>query len=234
MNDFIKKVNICFKYCFVSTLPVLSGYTVIGISFGIVMVNKGFNLLYIFLMSAGIYAGSMQFVTIDMITQNVSILAAILMTVFVNIRHLFYGISMLTKYKKIKFFKNYCIFALTDETFSLVCEDVPKEFDENAYYFTISILDHLYWIIGSLIGGILGRFIPQDIKGLDFSMTALFVVIVISQWEKQKNHIATIIGFVVSFVCLFIFGTKLFILPSMIIILILLLLSNFLNIGNSY
>ena len=168
-------------------------------------------------MSVGIYAGSMQFVTINLITSGASLLITAVMTLMVNLRHLFYGIAMLEKYKNIGKVKPYVIYALPDETFSLVCSpDLPDDVDEKKYCFLVSLFNQIYWVTGSIIGGIIGSAITFDTAGIDFAMTALFTVIFAEQWEKAGSHIPAICGVVISVICLVVFGASNFLIPSMI------------------
>lgn len=205
------------KSAFPHTIPVLAGYMFMGAAFGILLRNKGYNFGWAILMSTFIYAGSMQFVTIGLLTSGFNIAMAAFMTFMVNARHLFYGLSMLDKFKDMGKKKLYMIFSLTDETFSLLCSVIPPDnIDKNWFYFFISLLDQLYWVIGSAIGGILGSLLSFDTKGIDFVMTALFVVILIEQWKSNKNHIPALVGVCTSLLCLIIFGSGKFILPSMI------------------
>ena len=209
------------KSAFPHTIPVLMGYLFIGIAFGILLSSKGYNSGWAILMSVFIYAGSMQFVAINLLTSTFNIIVVVFMTIMVNARHLFYGLSMLDKFRIMGNKKPYMIFSLTDETFSLLCSaKVPEGVDKNWFYFFIALLDHLYWIIGSAIGGIIGSVFSFNTKGIDFVMTALFVVIFVNQWKSTKNHIPALIGICGSFSCLIVFGPQSFILPSMIIILI--------------
>ncbi len=215
-NNMNEKRN-TVKFAFVSTLPVMAGYLVLGCGFGILLQSKGYSLIWSFLMSLTIYAGSMQFVAIDLLTSGASLIAAALMTLMVNIRHIFYGITMLDKYKKIGAEKPYLIFALTDETFSLVCSpNLPGNVNTRWYYFFVSLFNHIYWVSGSVIGSLIGTALPFNTAGIDFAMTALFVVIFVEQWEKTKNHIPAVTGLVLSIVCLVIFGADGFLIPSMI------------------
>ena len=208
-----------FKEALKDSLTIFPGYMILGMGFGILLKAKGYGFLACGLMSVFIYAGSMQYVGIDLISTGASIITTFFVTIVVNIRHLFYGIGMLERYQKLKSFKIYDIFALTDETFSIVCNKKDKEDD---YYFYISVLNQSYWVIGSLIGNILGNIIPFDYTGIDFSMTALFVVIVISKWESDSDHLPVIMSFIISVICLFIFGSNNFLLPSMIGIVVFL------------
>ena len=178
-------------------------------------------------MSLFIYAGSMQFVSINLLTAVFNPLNAFLITLMVNARHLFYGISMLDKYRDTGKKKPYLIFALTDETFSIVCSQKPPEgVDKGLFMFIVSLLDQLYWVTGSALGGILGSMVSFSTKGIDFVMTALFVVIFINQWKSQNNHLPALIGIFASGLCLIIFGPANFIIPSMISIILIFLVFN--------
>lgn len=206
------------KNAFIASLPVMAGYVVLGIGFGMVLRSRGFGVLWALAMSAGIYGGSMQYVAIDLLTGGVSLITAALTTLAVNARHLFYSISMIDKYKNQKK-KNFLIFTLTDETYSLVCSDVAeKPGDASTYYFCVSLFDYLYWITGSIIGSILGSVLPISTEGIDFALTALFLTVFVEQWLSTKNHLAAIIGVAASVICLVIFGSDNFLIPAMILI----------------
>ena len=175
------------KYSFKVTIPIMASFLVIGTAFGLLLESKGYGWWWAALMSVGIYAGSMQFVTINLITSGASLLTTAVMTLMVNLRHLFYGIAMLEKYKNIGKVKPYVIYALPDETFSLVCSpDLPDDVDGKKYCFLVSLFNQIYWVTGSIIGGIIGSAITIDTAGIDFAMTALFTVIFVEQWEKNK------------------------------------------------
>lgn len=209
------------KHSFKASIPVMAGYIVLGMGFGILLQSKGYGWWWAALMSVSIYAGSMQYVAIDLISGGASLITTAIMTLMVNIRHLFYGITMLEKYKNTGKKKPYLIYSLTDETFSLVCSPVlPDTIDKNLYYLLVSLFDQFYWVLGSIIGGIVGSAIAFNTAGIDFSMTALFVVIFVDQWEKTKQHIPAITGVVISVICLLIFGSSNFLIPSMIAITI--------------
>ena len=213
------------KYAFMQTLPIMAGYLVLGMGFGILLYDHGYSVLWAILMSITIYAGSMQYVAIDLISSGASILTTLLMTLMVNARHLFYGISMVDKYKDTKPYKPYLIYALTDETYSLVCDaHILEGMDINKYYFLVSLFDQCYWVIGSVLGSLIGSAFSFDTTGVDFSMTALFVVIFVEQWESADNHIPASIGILVSVICLIVFGVDSFLIPTMIIITIVLFL----------
>lgn len=212
------------KKAIVSTIPVMTGYVVLGIGFGILMSTNGFHPLWALAMSVFIYAGSMQYVAIGLLTGGASFVTSALTALMVNARHLFYGISMIEKYSFKGFKKLYCIFGLTDETYALVVEeqsDIEKK-DLPSYYFLVSIFDQMYWITGSMIGALVGTMITFDTTGIDFSLSALFITIFTEQWLSGGNHKAGIIGLVSTILCLMIFGTSNFLIPSMILITILL------------
>jgi 4-azaleucine resistance transporter AzlC len=202
------------------TIPVLTGYLVLGTAYGILMNSKGFSLFWILLASIFVYAGSMQFVAVALLAAGFDPLGAFLMTLAVNARHLFYGVSMLNQYRGIGRLKPYLILALTDESFSIVCSSEPPQGVERKwFYFFITLLDHIYWITGSVIGGILGSMMDINTKGIDFVLTALFVVILINQWKSATNHLPAILGIVSAILCRMLFGPSDFIIPSMLLIL---------------
>lgn len=207
------------SYSFRASLPIMAGYIVLGLGFGLLLQSKGYGWWWATFMSIIVYAGSMQYVAIDLLAGGASLITAALMTVMVNIRHLFYGVTMLEKYKGTGRKKPYLIFALTDETFSLVCSaDPPENVDRKRYYFFVSLFDQIYWVAGSTIGAVLGDVIPFDTTGIDFSMTALFVIIFVEQWEKAETHIPALTGVAITVLCLLIFGKDNFLIPSMVAI----------------
>lgn len=206
-----------FKYAFVRSLPIMAGYIVLGLGFGVLLQSKGYGAGWALAMGGLIYAGSMQYVAIDLLAGGASLISAALMTLMVNARHLFYGISMLERYKDTGAVKPYLIFALTDETYSVVCSgDVPDGVDRKKYYFWVSLLDQFYWVVGCVAGALLGSVLPFDTTGIDFSMTALFLVVMVEQWRSTCDHIPALVGLGVSLVCLLIFGSSNFLIPSMI------------------
>lgn len=212
------------KKAFIDTIPVLTGYLVLGFGFGIVLRANGYGAILAFVMSLAIYAGAMQYVAIGLLTGGASLLAVALTTLMVNARHLFYGISMLDNYKNMGKRKLYLIFALTDETYSLVCSGNPDvEADKRKdYWLWISLFNHSYWIIGSVIGAVVGSVISFNTEGIDFALTALFLTVFIEQWLSTKQHKPAIIGCVVSIICIIIFGSESFLIPAMLFILLLL------------
>ena len=193
-----------FKYAFVRSVPIMAGYIVLGLGFGVLLQSKGYGAGWALAMGGLIYAGSMQYVTIDLLAGGASLISAALMTLMVNARHLFYGISMLERYKDTGAAKPYLIFALTDETYSVVCSgDAPEGVDQSRYFFWVSLLDQFYWV-------------PFDTTGIDFSMTALFLVVMTEQWKASRDHTPALVGLGVSLVCLLIFGSSNFLIPSML------------------
>ena len=204
------------KKAFKDSLPILAGYLALGIGFGVLLHSKGYSFLWALLMSCTIYAGAGQYAAVDLLSSGASLITTAVMTLIINARHFFYGFSLLDKYKGTGKAKPYMIFELTDETYSLVCTaKIPEGIDEKKYYLFLSVLDQLYWITGCTIGALLGTFIPFDSTGIDFAMTALFVVIFIEQWLSTKEHLPAILGAATTLVCLFIFGAQYFIIPSM-------------------
>jgi len=214
-----------FKAALPYTLPVMMGYLFLGTAFGILLSGKGYHFIWAIIMSLFIYAGSMQFVAIGILTAPFQMLNAFLLTLTVNARHILYGLSMINKFKGMALKKPYMVFSLTDETYSLLCgTEPPNGIDKNWFYFFISALNHCYWIIGSAIGACAGSWLSLNAKGIDFAMTALFVVIFIEQWESTKNHISAILGAIASLACLLVFGASNFLIPSMLLIFIILIL----------
>lgn len=212
------------KKAFISTIPVLTGYLVLGFGFGIILKANGYGIILAFAMSLAIYAGSMQYVAIGLLTGGASLLTVALTTLMVNARHLFYGISMLDKYKQTGKRKPYLIFALTDETYSLVCSDnadVTAE-QKKDYWLFISLFNHSYWIAGSVLGAVVGSLVQFNSKGIDFALTALFLTVFLEQWLTAKKHTSAIIGVGVSVFCLIIFGSEKFLIPAMLVISLLL------------
>lgn len=214
------------RRAFLDTVPVLTGYLVLGFGFGIIMKANGLGIFLTLAMSIFIYAGSMQYVTVGLFTGGASLVTAALTTLMVNARHLFYGISMLEHYKGTGRRKPYLIFALTDETYSLVCDGKPELSAEerNRYYLLVSLFDHVYWIAGSAAGAVVGTLVKFDSEGIDFALTALFVTVFLEQWLSTKKHLPALIGVVVSVLCLVVFGSESFLIPAMLLITLLLCL----------
>lgn len=210
-----KKATI--RYSFFASLPVMAGYIVLGMGFGIMLQDKGYTWPWALLMGVTVYAGSMQYVAVDLLAAGASLVSVALMTVMVQIRHLFYGITMLPKYSKAGKKKIYLIHALTDETYSLVCKpELPAEVDEYKYYLYLSLMNHCYWIVGDILGVVVGSSLNFNSNGVDFAMTALFVVIFVEQWEKAKSHIPALTGIIITAACRLLFNADNFLIPSMI------------------
>ena len=207
------------KYSFLATLPVMAGYLVLGMGFGILLHDKGYSFWWAILMSLCIYAGSMQYVGVELLSGGASLISAALMTLMVNARHIFYGVSMVDKYRDTGKAKPYLIFSLTDETYSLVCDPkFPEGVDSKKYYILVSVMDQCYWVIGSFVGGFIGSALQFNTAGIDFAMTALFVVIFVEQRESTKQHLPALLGLFFSIVCLLFFGADHFLIPAMICI----------------
>ena len=212
-----------FRKAFPYTIPVLTGYLFIGIAFGVMYAEKGYSFLWAILMSLLVYAGSGQYLAVNFFVPGFSFLQVIFLTFMVNVRHIFYGISLLEKFNKMGKKRWYMIFGLTDETYSLLCTtNVPEDVEEDKFLFAISLMNQSYWVLGSAIGAIAGTVLPINSEGIDFAMTALFVVIFVEQWMEKKNRIPEIIGVIVAIVALMIFGTSSFVLPAMLAIVALL------------
>ena len=205
-----------FPIAFRASLPVMAGYVVLGMGFGVLLADQGYGFLWAFLMSLTIYAGSMQYAALDLISGGASLITTALMTLMINARHFFYGLSMLDKYQNTGKSKPYLIFSLTDETYSLVCSPAPEGVDEKRYYLLVSLLNQCYWIVGSVLGGLLGPILPFDSTGMDFAMTALFVVIFVEQWRSAKTHVPALLGVGISVLCLVLLGPTRFVIPAMV------------------
>ena len=207
------------RIAFLDTLPVMAGYVFLGFGFGILLHQSGYGLLWAVAMSLFIYAGSMQYLAVSLLTGGAGLLTAALTTVVVNARHLFYGISMVDAYKGSGRKKPYLIFALTDETYSLVSQNqVPEGISRHGYCFLVSLFDHIYWVAGTALGSLTGTLLPINYEGIEFALTALFVTIFVEQWLSTKDHRPALIGLGATLLCLLIFGRDIFLIPSMVII----------------
>ena len=214
-------MNKTIKESFKDSLPIMAGYLVLGSGFGIMCTTYGYSIFVAISMSLFIYAGSMQYVTLSLLSSGASLLSAFIMTVVVNIRHLFYGISMFNKYHDLKKHKFYTIFSLTDETFSIVSSKKDKDDD---YYFYLSLFNQAYWLIGTILGFLIGDRLPFSTSGIEFSMTALFICAVVDNLEKNNDYLPTIGGFIISLICLLIFGASNFLVPSILFIALFLII----------
>ena len=203
----------------------MAGYVVLGTGFGILLRNAGYGVLWAAAMSLLIYAGSMQYVGVSLLAGGASVLTTLLTTFMVNARHLFYSISMVDTYKDAGRHKPYMIFALTDETYSLLCDGkVPEGADPNTYRFLVSLFNHSYWVTGSVIGSLLGSVLPFSTAGIEFSMTALFIASFTEQWLTTRDHIPALTGLLSTLLCLVIFGKDRFLIPAMLLITLVLTL----------
>jgi len=209
-----------FKKAYLASIPIMSGYIVLGVGFGVVLASSGYGLPWAFAMSVFIYAGSLQFVGVGLLSGSASLLAVAMTSIMVNARHIFYGISMVDNYKDAGDKKPYLIFSLTDETYSLVCNGAgsmsKKEFHLYAFY--VSLLNQIYWVFGSVMGSLVGNIIPFDTTGIDFALTALFITVFVQQWIDNKDHRPAIIGVLASVISILIFGRNRFLIPAMMAI----------------
>ena len=215
-----KKIK-ALKAAFPHTIPIMTGFLFLGMPYGIYMNVSGFSFWYPMLMSMTIFAGSMEFVTVSMLLGGFHPLEALTMTLMINARHLFYGISMLDKYKGTGLKKLYLIFGMCDESFSInYTANIPEDVDKGWFMMWVTVLNQFYWVLGSTLGGLFGSLLKFNTEGLSFVMTALFVVIFLEQWMKEKNHTSAVVGTVLSVLCLVIFGKDSFIIPAMLSILV--------------
>ena len=213
------------RKAFMKSLPVMAGYVVLGIGFGILLRNAGYGVLWSFAMAAAVYAGSMQYVGVGLLAGGAGILTTALTTVMVNARHLFYSISMIGRYKNAGRYKPYLIFALTDETYSLLCDgETPDPEQADRYRFLVSLFNHLYWITGCVLGSLLGAVLPFPSAGIEFSMTALFIASFTEQWLRTRDHLPALTGLLSTLLCLLLFGPERFLIPAMLLITLVLTL----------
>ena len=216
-RDSVRKA---WKAAFPKTIPIMMGFLFLGMSYGLYMKVSGFSFVYPLCMSLVIFGGSLEFVTVTMLLGSFAPLQTFLMALMIQARHLFYGIALLEKYKGTGLKKAYLIFGMCDESFSINCAtDVPEDVDKGWFYFFVTILNQFYWVAGATLGGILGSFLTFNTEGLDFVMTAMFVVIFLEQWLKEKKHYTALIGVLVSAGCLLLFGAESFLIPTMVCIL---------------
>ena len=206
---------------FPHTVPILTGFLFLGMTYGVYMSSLGFSWIYPTLMALTIFAGSMEFVTANMLLGAFNPLQAFAMTLMVNARHLFYGLAMLDRFRGLGWKKLYLIFGMCDETFSVTCSvRAPEGVDEGWFMTFVTLLDQLYWVLGAALGGLCGALLTLNTEGLDFVMTAMFVVIFLENWLKEENHTSSLLGLALPLVCLVLFGAQSFILPSMAAILL--------------
>lgn len=212
-----------FKAAFPCTIPILAGFLFLGMAYGIYMNVSGFSFVYPMIMAAVIFGGSLEFLAAQMLLSPFAPLQVLMVSLMIQARHLFYGISMLDNFKDMGWKKFYLIYGMCDETFSINCTaEIPGDCDRGWFYFFVTLLNQLYWVGGATLGGLLGNLITFDTKGLDFVMTAMFIVIFLEQWLKEKHHFSEWAGLASSAACLLIFGKDNFMIPAMICILLLL------------
>ena len=212
-----------FRAAFPCTIPILAGFLFLGMAYGIYMNVSGFSFVYPMIMAAVIFGGSLEFLAAQMLLSPFAPLQVLMVSLMIQARHLFYGISMLDKFKDMGWKKFYLIYGMCDETFSINCTaEIPGDCDRGWFYFVVTLLNQLYWVGGATLGGLLGNLITFDTKGLDFVMTAMFIVIFLEQWLKEKRHFSEWAGLASSAACLLIFGKDNFMIPAMICILLLL------------
>lgn len=213
-----------FLAAFPSTIPILAGFLFLGITYGIYMNTSGFSFVYPMITSMLIFAGSVEFLTVEMLLSAFNPIQAFLVTLMVNARHLFYGIAMLDKYRGTGAKKPYLIFGMCDESFSINCTaKIESGVDKGWYMFFVTLLNHIYWVTGATLGGLCGELMKFNTEGLDFVMTAMFVVIFLEQWFKDKIHTSEFIGLGAAFVALLLFKADDFMIPAMLAILIALI-----------
>lgn len=219
-NISVQKLRRAARCAFPYTIPIFAGFWFLGVTYGIYMKVSGFSFVYPMLMSLTIFGGSLEFVAVSMLLSAFAPLQTLIMTLMIQARHLFYGISMLDKYQGTGWKKLYLIFGMCDETFSInYSVKVPEDVDRGWFMFFVTLFNHLYWFSGATLGGILGAVLTFNTEGLDFAMTALFVVIFLEQWLKEKRHYTAWIGLISSVLCLLIFGADSFLIPTMVCIL---------------
>ena len=211
------------KAAFPCTIPIMTGFIFLGAAYGIYMNASGFSFVYPLFMSMLIYGGSLEFVAVEMLLSPFAPLQVFIMALLIQARHLFYGLSMLDKFKGLGWKKFYLIYGMCDETFSVnYTADIPEDVDKGWFMFFVTLLNQFYWVASATTGGIIGSLLKVNTDGISFVMTAMFVVIFMDQWLKENQHISSLIGLGVSLICLLIFGADSFMIPTMITIVVLL------------
>lgn len=212
-----------FKSAFKVSLPIMAGYGFLGLTYGIYMHELGFSFIYPLLLAITVYAGSAEFLVGNMLLGSFSPLQTFFMVLMVNARHLFYGLSMLDRYKGLGWKKFFLIFGMSDETFALNSSTtVPKGVDRGWFLLFTTWLDETYWVVGATLGGLVGPFLKFDLRGLEFVLTAMFTAIFVDNWLKERTHVSSVAGLVITGMCLVMFGADRFIIPSMAVILVFL------------
>lgn len=214
------------RFAFIQSIPVLLGYLFIGIAYGLLLQQAGFNFFWALLTSVFIYAGSLQFILITFLSSGTALPTVLLMTLFVNSRHLFYGLSFVERFRHMGWRYPYMVFSLTDETYSVFCSlKAPEGIDEDNARFWVAVFDQGYWVIGSVLGSLIGQVIPIDFAGIEFSMTALFMVIFLEQWKTARSHLPALIGLASGLIFLLILGSDRFLFPSLLVTVAALILA---------
>ncbi len=214
-----------FKKCFPLTIPIFFGYLSLGFAFGILLSSAGYGPVWAFFMAIFIYAGTGQFLCVEFLAVGASIPQVIILTILLNFRHFFYGLSMIDRFKNGGIWKIYSIFGMTDETFGLLTSaKLPEGVDRHKAYFAITLMDHIYWIMGCVLGATVGTIVEFNSTGVEFAMTSLFVVLVVEQWRANKNHIPALLGFLVTIVVLIVVGPDKFLIPTLTVISFVLLM----------
>lgn len=215
--------RLIIKKAFYKSIPIMAGYIVLGIGFGILMKKAGYGLVWATSMSIIVFAGSLQYVGVGLLSGGASVLTTIITTIMVNARHLFYSISMIEKYNNSGKYKPYLIFSLTDETYSLLCDgSFPMGSDPNKYRFFVSLFNQCYWVAGTILGSLLGSVLPFSTQGIEFSMAALFIASFTEQWLTTKDYFPALVGLSSTFLSLLLFGSNNFLIPSMLLITLIL------------
>ena len=213
------------KAAFPYTIPIFTGFWFLGMAYGIYMNASGFSFVYPMLMSLLIFGGSLEFVAVEMLLSPFAPVQVIIMALLIQARHLFYGLSMLDRFKGTGWKKFYLVFGMCDESFSInYTAEIPEDIDAGWFMFFVTLLNHLYWVFGATLGGLVGSLLSFDTSGISFVMTAMFVVIFLEQWLKEKNHFSSLAGLLVATLCLLLFGADSFMIPTMVSIIILLTL----------
>lgn len=216
------KWKAAFRAAFPLTLPICVGFLFLGMSYGFLMKSSGFATIWTAAMSLFIFAGSMEFIAMNLLIASFNPIYSFLLTLMVNARHLFYGISMLERYRGMGWKKPYLVFGLCDETFSINCTaKVPQDVDRGTFYLIVTMLNQCYWVTGAITGSLLGNILTFNTEGLDFVMTALFTVMLVNQWEEKEDHRPAIAGIAASLLCLLVFGSDIFLIPAMAAIVLI-------------
>jgi len=213
------------KTVFIRTIPIMTGYVVLGIGFGVLLQKAGYSWIWALLMGLTMYSGTMQYVGVDLLSSGASVITTAIMALVVNARYIFYGLPMIDRYKNSGWKKPWLIFGLTDENFALLCSTEPPEgSSDHLYCLLVTIFDHCYWMIGCVLGVLLGSAMKFNTTGIEFVMTALFITVFVDQWRESKNHIPALSGIAVTLICLLIFGKDNFLIPAMVLIVVVLAL----------